>query len=301
MQHKGDERLAGFLGQRKRLLRLAYRHLGSVSEAEDVVQDAWLRFSAAPTVDDPARLLPVIVTRLCLDRLKSARARRLDYIGEWLPEPATGEAFEAPDDRALDISFAVMRTLENLSAAERAAFILHDIWDLPFEEIAPTLSRSPAACRKLASRARMALTEARKRFAPSAEDVARFLETFRMAMESNSPEPIKALLAEDAELISDGGGKALAARNVVAGREAVSRFLFGIGAKYRPGGVVEIAVAIINDAPGLVMRVDGKAEQTFGFDLDATGALRTVYIMRNPDKLVTLGGGGVAGRPAGWY
>src|SRR5690349_11767433 len=110
-----ETRLAAFLGQRKRLLRLAYRHLGSVAEAEDIVQEAWLRFSRADAVEDAPRLLSTIVTRLCLDRAKSAEARRLDYVGAWLPEPAAGKAFEAADDKSLDISFAVMRTLENLS------------------------------------------------------------------------------------------------------------------------------------------------------------------------------------------
>lgn len=284
MQHDGNDRLSAFMAQRKRLMRLAYRHVGTVTEAEDVVQDAWLRYSAIETVEDPARLLPVIVTRLCLDRLKSAQARRLEYVGEWLPEPV-GDVLDAPDDRALDISFAVMRTLESLSAAERAAFILHDIWDVPFDEIASTLSRSPSACRKLASRARTALAGARKRFAPTPHDVERFLDTFRRAMECGDPELIRSLLADDAELISDGGGKAIAARKVVHGSDAVSRFLFGIGTKYRPSGVVDISATTINDAPGLVMRVDGQVEQVFGFDIDASGALCSVYIVRNPDKL----------------
>lgn len=285
---QGEARLAAYLAQRKRLLRLAYRHLGSVGDAEDIVQEAWLRFSEAGTVEDAPRLLSTIVTRLCLDRAKSAAARKLDYVGEWLPEPATGEDFAAAEDRSLDISFAVMRTLEHLSPAERAAFFLHDLWDLSFEEIGSTLSRSPAACRKLASRARAALAEAKQRFLPKAGDLERFVAVFQGAVEAGDPAALKALLAEEAELVSDGGGKTKTALNVIHGADAVARFLIGVVRKNVDPQAMSAAPAVINDSPGLVVTIAGAIDQTFSFDLDAKGMIRTIYIVRNPDKLMRL-------------
>jgi len=289
---QNEERLGAFVGQRKRLLRLAYRHLGSVTEAEDIVQEAWLRFSQATQVEDAPRLLSTIVTRLCLDRAKSAEARKLDYVGAWLPEPAAGEAFDAADDHSLDISFAVMRTLENLSPAERAAFFLHDLWELSFDEIGATLSRSPAACRKLASRARVSLAQARQRFHPDAEHLARFVETFRTAVERGDPAPLKALLASDAELVTDGGGKKTAALNVLHGADAVARFLIGAARKNVDIGEVGGYPATINDAPGLVITIAGEIDQTLSFDADAEGMISAIYIVRNPDKLGAVKGHG---------
>jgi RNA polymerase sigma-70 factor (ECF subfamily) len=280
--------LPAFLAHRKRLLRLAYRYLGSVGDAEDIVQEAWLRFAAVEAVEDPARLLSTIVTRLCLDRAKSAEARKLDYVGEWLPEPATGEDFDAPDDHSLDISFAVMRTLEVLTPAERAAFFLHDLWELPFDEIGKTLSRSPSACRKLASRARAALAEAKQRFRPDASDLERFVGAFLHALEAGDPAPLEAVLAQDAELVSDGGGKKRAALNVIRGADAVARFLVGVACKSLDLSRTLVARTVINDAPGLLVTIGGEVDQTFSIDLDATGMIRTVYIVRNPDKLATV-------------
>lgn len=285
---QAETRLAAYLAQRKRLLRLAYRHLGSVGDAEDIVQEAWLRFSEAGTVEDAPRLLSTIVTRLCLDRAKSAAARKLDYVGEWLPEPATGEDFAAAEDRSLDISFAVMRTLEHLSPAERAAFFLHDLWGLSFEEIGSTLSRSPTACRKLASRARAALAEAKQRFLPKAGDLERFVAVFQGAVEAGDPAALKALLAEEAELVSDGGGKTKTALNVIHGADAVARFLIGVVRKNVDPQAISAAPAVINDSLGLVVAIAGAIDQTFSFDLDADGRIRTIYIVRNPDKLMRL-------------
>ncbi|MBW8639328.1 RNA polymerase sigma factor SigJ [Hoeflea sp. WL0058] len=286
--NEATDRLEAFMAHRSRLLRLAYRHLGSVSEAEDIVQEAWLRFDGASQVDDPARLLSTIVTRLCLDRSKSADSRHLDYVGQWLPEPASGAAFETADDRSLDISFAVMRTLERLSAAERAAYFLHDLWDLSFEEISSTLSRSPEACRKLASRARNAIRQSPHRFSPSETDLNRFVSVFRKSVETGDPGPLKALLAEDAELVADGGGKKIAALNVIYGADAVSRFLFGIARKNPDPDSLKVVKTTINDAPSLIVFLSGQVDQTFAFDLDSAGRIAAIYIVRNPDKLAKL-------------
>lgn len=284
----GDARLKAFLEQKARLSRLAYRYLGTVADAEDVVQEAWLRFAGARDVRDAAPFLSTVVSRLCLDRLKSVRARREHYVGPWLPEPVTGEVYEAPDDQALDISYAVMRTLERLSPAERAAFFLHDLWGLSFDEVAATLSRSPEACRKLASRARAGLSEARQRFRPSREEVERFVSVFRASVAAGDPAPLKALLAGNVELVTDGGGKVPAALNIISGADAVGRFMVGVAAKNPDAAQTSYRFAVINDAPALLVTIAGKIAQTLSFDLDKEGHIRTIYAVRNPDKLTGL-------------
>jgi RNA polymerase sigma-70 factor, ECF subfamily len=181
-----------------------------------------------------------------------------------------------------------MRVLERLSPAERAAYLLHDLWGFSFEEVADALQRSPAACRKLASRARTALTGEGKRFQPDRADVEKLAEAFRASVESGDPAMLKSLLAEEAELITDGGGKVLAALNIITGADAVSRFLTGVTAKAASVSTIEMRAAVINGAPGLVALIDGGLDQTFTFDLDAKGRVRTIYIVRNPDKLERL-------------
>lgn len=286
----GTDRLDTWLGQRERLVRLAYRYLGSVSEAEDAVQDAWLRFSEAPEALDPARYLSRIVTNLCLDRLKSARARRENYVGPWLPEPIAGVT-PAPDetsDAALDISFGVMRALERLSPLERAALFLHDLFELTFEEIAETLHRSPAACRQMAVRARNALKSSKQRFKPSEDDVARFVTRFAESVQTGDLEPLKALLTSDVEFVSDGGGKVSAALNVVTGADKVARLLLGLARKQERFEDISVDPAVINGAPGLLLSVCGTLDQTMSFGLDAEGGIAAIYVVRNPDKLARI-------------
>lgn len=294
-----DARLQAFLADKPRLIRLAYRYLGAASDAEDMVQEAWLRFAKVAVVEDAPRLLATIVTRLCLDRLKSARVQREHYVGPWLPEPVLGMeggAMEVQmgDETALDISYAVMRVLERLSPAERAAYFLHDLWDLAFEEIAETLNRTPEACRKLASRARVSLAEEKQRFKPSHGDLDRFLVTFRQATSSGDVTALKAMFASDAEYISDGGGKALAALNIIQGPDNIARFLVGVAQKVGPDREIRFDHATVNGGPGLILRLDGALDQTIAFDLDADGRFRTVYAVRNPDKLAHLRDAGQA-------
>lgn len=291
-----EQRLAIYLAERRRLLRLAYRYLGSVAEAEDAVQDAWLRFSAAGPVAAPARFLSRTVTNLCLDRLKSAARRRETYVGPWLPEPiveAAGAVEPETGDAALDISFAVMRALERLSPLERAALFLHDLCDVPFDEIGQTLRRSPAACRQLAVRARRAVRAHHARFAASEDDVSRFVAGLAEAVATGDIEPLKRLLAADAEVVSDGGGKVRAALNVLSGAERVARFLVGVARKNPRRDRTSVMAARINDAPGLVVVIDGRIDQTMSLALDAGGAIAGVYVVRNPDKLVRVGIGRV--------
>src|SRR6185369_13706838 len=222
-----------------------------------------------------------IVTRLCLDRLKSARAQRELYVGPWLPEPVLGldgglAAPNAGDDVALDISYAVMRSLERLSPAERAAFFLHDLWDMSFEEIGETLQRTPDSSRKLASRARISLAQEKQRFKPSALDLDRFLATFRQAASSGDVSGLKALFAADAEYIADGGGKVLAALNVIAGADNIARFLVGIAQKVGTTLDIRFEHELVNGEPGLILRINGQLDQSIAFDLDPDGRFRTV-------------------------
>lgn len=286
-----DNRLEAYLGERRRLVRLAYRYLGSVSEAEDAVQDAWLRFSAAASVEDPPRFLSRIITNLCLDRLKSAARRRETYVGPWLPEPiveAVGAVEPETGDSALDVSYAVMRALERLSPLERAALFLHDLCDMPFAEIGQTLHRSEAACRQLAARARRAVRAETPRFKPNESDVSRFLAGLAETMSTGDTGPLKRLLASDVEIVSDGGGKVVAARNVVRGADRVAAFIFGVARKNRVPEETRLVPAIINGAAGLVVVIAGKVEQTFSFALDASGDIAGIYVIRNPDKLARV-------------
>lgn len=286
----GTDRLDAWINQRQRLVRLAYRYLGSVSEAEDVVQDTWLRFADAPEAMDPSRYLSRIVTNLCLDRLKSARARRETYVGPWLPEPIAGDmaVLGEPDDAALDISFGVMRALERLSPQERAALFLHDLFELTFEEIAETLHRSPAACRQMAVRARSALKSSRQRFKPSEDDVAQFVARFAETVRTGDLEPLKALLAADVAFVSDGGGKVSAALNVVTGADNVARLLLGVARKEVRFEDVSVDPAVINGAPGLLLSIGGKIDQTMSFGLDERGGIAAIFVVRNPDKLARV-------------
>jgi RNA polymerase sigma-70 factor, ECF subfamily len=271
-----------FEAHRQFLVGVAYRMLGSVAEAEDVVQDAFLRWRDHATgVDDPRAYLATIVTRLCLDRLKSARARREEYVGTWLPEPLVEDA--APGaEVAADVSVALMLTLERLSPLERAAFLLHDVFDVDYAQIAVTLERSEAACRQLVARAREHVRDGRPRFAHSPETEQRLVSAFATAMMSGQLDALSAVLAEDAVLYSDGGGKRRAALNPIFGRDRILRFLAGIQKKSR-ATVEEARRARINGLPGFVLRIEDGVE-TLALEV-RDDAIAAIYLVRNPDKL----------------
>src|ERR1700761_6824392 len=204
-----------FEAQRGRLTRLAYRMLGSVTEAEDVVQDAWLRWTrAGEDVQDPAAWLVRATTRLCIDRLRAPRAERGAYRGPWLPEPLIEPFAEDPVERAEDVSVAFLLALERLSPLERAVFLLHDVFDEDYAAVAETLDRSEPAVRQLASRAREHVRAARPRFSVSQEEATRLATAFAAASASGDMASLANLLAEDAILVSDGGGKRKAALRV---------------------------------------------------------------------------------------
>ena len=291
---KGDPTTA-FELHRGRLLGLAYRMLGSRVDAEDAVQDAWLRWSATQRldIDNAEAFLVRIVTRLCLDRLKSARSKREVYVGPWLPEPvvdAEALSSHAATELAEDLSFALLLALDRLSPLERAAFLLHDVFDVPYASVASALGRSEDACRKLASRARLAIK--RNAPVPSAPDDehARLLAAFVEAAESGDISRIECLLTEDAVALSDGGGRVLAALNPIRGADRVARFISGVVRKQIEAGVtLRVENASINGRPGLLVWADDQLVQAVAIDVDDE-RIATLYMVLNPDKLAALSG-----------
>lgn len=274
-----------FAAQRPRLLRLAYRMTGSHAEAEDVVQDAWLRWSGAHgDIATPAAYLTRIVTRLCLDRMKSAASRRETYYGEWLPEPLVeGEADEM---RADELTLTLMLALERLSPLERAAFLLHDVFDVPLAEVATTLDRDAAAVRQLAARARRHVREERPRYPIAQTEAERIASAFFVASKQGDTEALRAMLAEDVVLTSDGGGKVIAFRNPIFGVEKALRLFEGLRRKFA-GTEETIRPMRIDGLPGFATLVGDSLLQTTALEMK-DGRISAIYIMRNPDKLARL-------------
>jgi len=271
---------------RGRLLGLAYRMLGSRSDAEDVVQDAYLRFAGAQDVHNAEAFLVTVVTRLCLDRLKSAKAQREVYIGPWLPEPvfdAAGLSADAATELADDLSFALLLALDRLSPLERAAFLLHDVFDTPFPEIAAMLDRTEAACRQLASRARRTVRDNRPAPTKAPDNHARLLQAFGEAVASGNVARLAELLRSDAVALTDGGGRKTAALNPIIGAEKIARFFIGISAK-NAGHDVRIEPAMINGAFGALLYLDGELDHTMSMAMSGD-KIAAIYIVRNPDKL----------------
>jgi len=274
-----------FEANRQRLKRLAYRMLGSVSEAEDAVQDAWLRWQRAGAgVTDPAAWLVRTTTRLCIDRLRAAKAEREAYKGPWLPEPLIEPLTEDPLERAEDVSVAFLLALERLSPLERAVFLLHDVFDEDYAEVAQTLDRSEAAVRQLASRAREHVRDARPRFQVSQEQAMKLAAAFATATATADFKALTALLAEDAILVSDGGGKRSAALRVLVGRADIVRLFEGINWRHGQPEFQRWEAVRVNGYPGLLLHMaDGP--ETIAFEPGDDGQIAAVYVMRNPDKL----------------
>jgi len=284
-----------FEPHRRRLLGLAYRMLGSMAEAEDVVQEAYLRWHDADraNVAEPRAFLITTTTRICLDVLKSARVRREEYVGPWLPDPVTDTAALAPDtqtEMAEDLSVALLLALDRLSPLERAAFLLHDVFDYSFTQVASALGRNEAACRQLASRARTRVREARPaRAMPtragSSVDAkhAELLSAFITASRSGDIATLTTLLASDARIVTDGGGKVTAALNVIEGAERAAAFLAGV---VRKGWTDDTTVRFdtINGLPGLIVSGPHGLMQTNAFEFDGD-VVKAIYVVRNPDKL----------------
>lgn len=278
-----------FEANRPRLKRLAYRMLGSVSEAEDAVQDAWLRWErAGEGVTDPAAWLVRATTRLCIDRLRAAKAERAAYKGPWLPDPLIEPLTEDPVERAEDVSVAFLLALERLSPLERAVFLLHDVFDEDYDAVAETLGRTEAAVRQLASRAREHVRDARPRFSVDQEKALKLMTAFAAAARNADAAALSELLAEDAVMVTDGGGKRKAALRVLVGRDDVIGLLQGLSWRHGLPMYDRFEIVRINGAPGLLLRLDDGPE-TLAFEPDAEGRIHAIYAMRNPDKLRHVG------------
>lgn len=277
-----------FEAQRPRLTRLAYRMLGSVAEAQDVVQDAWLRWTrAGEDIADPAAWLVRVTSRLCIDRLRAAKTQRDAYRGPWLPEPLIEDLSVDPVERAEDVSVAFLLALERLSPLERAVFLLHDVFDEDYAEVAQTLGKTEPAVRQLATRARAHVKETRPRFVVSQEDAAKLAAAFMAAAAQGDMSALSAVLAQDAVMVTDGGGKRKAALRPLIGREDIVRLMEGLAWRGGEGQSLSFRSVRINGYPGLILeREDGP--MTVAFQPGEDGKLAGIYMVRNPDKLSHL-------------
>lgn len=274
-----DDGVVNFDAQRGALLRVAYRMLGSMADAEDVVQEAFIRWAGADreAVRVPAAFLRRMVTRICLDHLKSARVRREDYVGPWLPDPIIEE------QSVEDVTLPLMLALERLSPLERAVFLLHDVFGEDFDDIARSIGRNPAACRQLASRAREHVRAERTRFPIERDRGVAIAEAFFEASRVGDAARLSTLLADDVRFYSDGGGKRPAAGRILDGSAEVLR---GLSAIFRlRGGMPELVRrGFVNGLPGFVTReADGMVQTTALLIED--NRVMAIYVMRNPDKL----------------
>jgi len=267
---------------RPSLVRVAYRMLSSVADAEDVVQDAFLRWLDVDrhAVREPAAFLRRIVTRLCLDRLKSVRRERETYVGSWLPEPVV----ESGEDELDDVTLPLLMALERLSPLERAAFLLHDVFSLDFEEVAATIGREPAACRQLASRARAHVRADRPRYPVPRERGVEIAEAFFAASRDGEMERLRALLAADVTVYADGGGKASAHTAPVAGLDNVMRLFATFASVFAVSRSRLVRYGVINGLPGFITIERGDILQTTALEIE-DGRVVAVYVVRNPDKL----------------
>jgi len=282
-----DARLTGaFEAERARLVRVGYATLGSLAEAEDVVQEAWVRLDRVEdpaSIRDPSAWLTTTVSRLALDALGSARARRERYVGPWLPEPLVSGTADDPADRVtLDetVGMALLVVLERLSPAERTAFLLHDVFGLPFDEVAEVVGRSPAATRQLAARARRHVEEGRPRFPPTREEQTAVVTAFAIAVTEGDLEALLRLLDPDVVWRSDGGGRVITSLRPQHGADKVARGMLALGRK--PPRAARLAD--VNGAPGIVMRGADDVLSVLAFTIDA-GRIVAIDVIRNPDKL----------------
>jgi RNA polymerase sigma-70 factor, ECF subfamily len=284
-----------FSADRPLLFSIAYRMLGSASDAEDVLQDAWLRYRSVDrsAIRSPKAFATTIVTRLCLDRLKSARSTREEYIGPWLPEPVLTSEVESPAtmlQRAESVTLAFLVLLEKLSPEERAVFLLKDIFEYDHSEVAEMLGTTVENSRQLLHRAKARLAEGRPRLTGTAESRRAVAERFARAFSSGDGSELTALLTTDAGLWSDGGGKASAARRPLVGRAEVVNFLVGLHRAARTAGVahdVSLRLEDVNSEPALIVRVGQRLESIFVFSVDE-GAISGIRVVRNPDKLARI-------------
>ncbi|WP_020666111.1 RNA polymerase sigma factor SigJ [Amycolatopsis nigrescens] len=292
-----DPDLSAIMSARRQLINLAYRLLGSLTDAEDAVQEAYARWCAMSrpqreAIETPGAWLSTVTSRICLDLLGSARARRERYVGEWIPEPlpehgewttGPGRASADPADRVtLDesINMAFLIVLESMTPAERVAFVLHDVFGYPFAEVAEIVGRTPAACRQLASSARRRISASLAPTPPSAQN-AGVVRAFKQAWEAKDIHSLIGLLDPDAIAVADGGGLVSAVLHPVEGAEEVARGAVGLF-----GGVPGLTILerTVNGSPGLVIQQDGVTVTVVAFDI-VDGLIKHIWGIRNPEKL----------------
>jgi RNA polymerase sigma-70 factor (TIGR02957 family) len=275
---------------RPRLQAIGYRMLGSSAEAEEVVQDAWLRWhdTDRAQVDNSEAWLVSVTTRLAIDRLRSAKVQREHYVGTWLPEPVLSDAPVTPEqivERADDVSFAFLALLERLAPEARAAFLLREVFDADYGEVADALGKSEAACRQLVHRAKEQLQDARPRFTVPRETQLKLLRGFADAASRGEFGALKAMLAEDAQLIGDGGGKVPSFGVPIVGDRRIAQLFYAT--HRRLGDAVRFEVVVLNGQWGLLRFIDGGLESAQSFETDGERILR-VHVQRNPDKLARI-------------
>jgi RNA polymerase sigma-70 factor (ECF subfamily) len=285
------DRAAAFQQCRPRLYGVAYRMLGSRADAEDAVQEAYLRWHGTDTdrVQTPEAWLTTTVARLCIDRLRAARVERDAYVGPWLPEPLVGEPVPAADraaELASDLSMAFLVVLERLAPEERAAFLLHDAFDCDYGELAGALGKSQAACRQIVHRARERVRRDRPRFEVSEAARRRLLERFQAALQAADRKTLIELFAADATWTADGGGKTPAASKVVHGGARIAKLIAGVGRRLAQdyAGRTAFRLAPINGEAGLVFFIDGRPVWALAIETDGLRILAG-YNVLNPDKL----------------
>jgi RNA polymerase sigma-70 factor (ECF subfamily) len=275
---------------RPRLQKIAYRMLGSVAEAEDIVQDVWLRWHAAARdqIDNAEAWLVSVATRLSIDRLRAAKRQREHYAGIWLPEPEVSESPLTPEEqveRAGDVSVAFLVLLERLTPEARAAFLLREVFDADYDEVAEAIGKTEAACRQLVSRAKTQLRDERPRFTVSRDTHRRLLQRFAHAIEHGDFHAINALLAEDATLIGDGGGRVNSFPKPMVGGRRIAQLMFAGSRRF--GDTQRIEFAVLNDQWALLRLIDGQVESALCLETDGTRIVR-IHVQRNPDKLVRI-------------
>lgn len=280
-----------FHQHRPLLFSIAYRMLGSVADAEDMLQETFLRWQqvAAGEIESPRAFLVTILSRLCINHLQSARVRREEYFGSWLPEPVvTGPAADPTAALQIDdsLSMAFLVLLERLTPTERAVLLLREAFDYDYADIARILGQSEANCRQILRRARLHVTENRPRFDPLPEQREEMLQRFLRASDSGDVEGLLALLSDDIVLYADGGGKTAAVPNPIYGADHVVRFLVGARKKLVPGNLIR-RQAQINGQPGVVTYLDGRPFAALTLDASG-GRIHNIYIVANPEKLARL-------------
>lgn len=289
-----DDATLTFNRLRPRLQGIAYRMLGSMAEAEEVVQDAWLRWheAARDTLDSADAWLVTVVTRLSIDRLRAAKVEREHYIGTWMPEPTLTGAPDTPEqllERADNVSVAFLAVLERLAPEARAAFLLREVFDADYEDVARTLGKTETACRQLVHRAKAQVLDARPRFSVPRETHQRLLRAFADAAARGSLQDLKALMSEDAELLSDGGGKVPSFGKILRGSQRLAQLYFAVWRRMG-AAAVRVEVVDINGEPGLLRFIDGQLESAQTFEIENDRIVR-IRAQRNPDKLARIARG----------